>query len=353
MKVNILLQLIDRPYGGSHQFIRALKQYFKKHGCYEEDISKADVFLFSSYQDIEAVIEYKRKYPDNIFVHRIDGPIRLYNRMGDKRDSVIYAANLYIADATIFQSEWSKQENSRLGLKRKHYEKVVLNAPDPDMFNRQNKFSNFGPKVRLIATSWSSNWKKGFGIYQWLDEHLNFDRYQMTFVGNSPIQFKNIKHIPPLPSEELSLEIKGHDIFIAGSEKDPCSNALIEGLHCGLPAVALNDGGHPKIVGRGGVLFDRAEEIPNLIERIVKDYSGYQQGIRLPDIDDVGKLYYDFMSSVYEAVLAGDHKPNRFSTFQGIALKRVIWAWRMSEKVVGLRQRIKQRIASLRKQFKY
>ncbi len=341
MKINILLQLVDGPYGGSHQFIRVLKHYFEKHGCYEEDISKADVILFSSYQDIEEVIKCKRKYPDKIFVHRIDGPMRLYNQMNDKRDSVVYAANLYIADATVFQSEWSKQENHRFGLRKKDFEKVVINAPNPHKFNRQHRFSNSDPKIRLIATSWSSNWKKGFEIYKWLDEHLNFDRYQMTFIGNSPVQFKNIKHIPPLQSEELSLELKKHKIFITASEKDPCSNALIEGLHCGLPAVAFNDGGHPEIVGHGGVLFDRVEEIPELIERVVKDYPRYQQGIRLPDMEDVGKLYYGFIASVYEPALMGDHKPNQLSAFQRIALKRVILAWKMHAKVEWLRHRIK------------
>ena len=50
------------------------------------------------------------------------------------------------------------------------------------------------------------------------------------------------------------------------SQDDPCSNSLIEALHCGLPAIVLNSGGHPEIIGNAGVKFKNRKEIIEAIE---------------------------------------------------------------------------------------
>ena len=109
MKIHILLKIVNGPYGGSHQFLRALKKYFIKKGVYEDDPKKADIILFNSCQNMTKTAKIKLKYFNKIFVHRIDGPIRLYNNMCDKRDLVTNMGNELIADGTIFQSKW--QEN--------------------------------------------------------------------------------------------------------------------------------------------------------------------------------------------------------------------------------------------------
>lgn len=155
--------------------------------------------------------------------------------------------NKLFVDGIIFQSNWRKKNNKKyFGISTK-YETVVRNAPDNKIFNKVGK-KVFNPKekIKLIATSWSSNWRKGFDIYKFLDENLDFSKYEMTFVGNSPIIFKNIKWIKPVPSKKLAEILKQNDVYITASQNDPCSNSLIEALSCGVPAVALNDGGHPE-----------------------------------------------------------------------------------------------------------
>jgi glycosyltransferase involved in cell wall biosynthesis len=123
----------------------------------------------------------------------------------------------------------------------------------------------------------------------------------MTFVGNSPIEFKNIRHIQPLQSADLSKVLRNSDIFITASQNDPCSNSLIEALHCGLPALVLNSGGHPEIVQQGGEVFDTKEQMPLLIEKIVNNYELYQNRIAVPTIEQIGKEYYDAIVKVCQA----------------------------------------------------
>ncbi|NPA44136.1 MAG: glycosyltransferase family 4 protein, partial [Chlorobi bacterium] len=118
--------------------------------------------------------------------------------------------------------------------------------------------------------------------------------------GNSPYKFKNIKTIEPLPSNKLAEQLKKHDIYITASKNDPCSNSLIEALHCGLPAVVLNDGGHPEITKKGGLVFNKNSEIISCFNEISNNYSSFQKNINIPTMNEVGQQYYNFMEEVFK-----------------------------------------------------
>jgi glycosyltransferase involved in cell wall biosynthesis len=95
----------------------------------------------------------------------------------------------------------------------------------------------------------------------------------------------------PVPSAELAGELRQCDVYITASQNDPCSNALIEALSCGLPAIFLRSGGHPELVGLGGLGFDRAEEIPALLAEVSDHYAAFQASISVESIDDVATRY--------------------------------------------------------------
>ena len=325
MKVNILFGIKNGPRGGGNQFLKLLREQFIKMGVYTE-LQNADVVLFNSYQDMDAVINAKIKYPGKVFIHRVDGPIRLYNNMQDKRDNIVNITNSYIADGTVFQSQWSREKNYSLGLQPNKYETIIYNCADDSIFNTRylSEVSKCKDKIKIIAASWSSNIKKGFKVYQYLDEHLDWDQYEMTFVGNSPIEFCNIKHIKPLDSFQLAKKLKESDIYISASQSDPCSNSVIEALSCGLPVLCYNDGGHPELVKKGGLLFDRQEEIPLLLEKVVDNYNEYQNGIAVSSPKFIAELYLDFAKKILDDF---NYTPQELSWIQGIVLKQKIRKW--------------------------
>jgi len=316
MKTHIFFNLKNSPTGGGNQFLKSLKKYLQSIQAYEEDAQLADVILFNSHQHAGQIAKTKLKYPEKLFIHRIDGPMKLYNRLTDKRDNIVYLANKYLAEATVFQSEWSRQKNHSLGLAQNLFETVISNAPAPSIFNSDGKIAfSAERKIRLIATSWSKNWNKGFESYQWLDRHLDFGKYEMVFAGRSPIEFKNIKHIPTLTSEEVAKKLKENDIFIFASPIEACSNSLLEALHCGLPSIAAAGSSNPAIVGKGGEIFTSPDEIPQLLEKIVKTYATYQSNINNPSIGEVGKKYYDFISQTYSQFQEDGAKYKSFKWF--------------------------------------
>ena len=340
MKVHILFEFKSGATGGGNQFLKALKNFFKEKNLYTDSIEDADLVLFNSYQYINELVQIKQAYPDKIFIHRVDGPIRLYNSMKDRRDYVANVSNAIIADGTVFQSEWSKRRNKDLGMRSNSFEATILNAPDETIFNRSVSKNKNSEKTRIIATSWSSNWKKGFGCYKWLDENLDFQKVDMTFVGNSPIEFQNIKIVKPLASPELAGMLREHDIFLTASKNDPCSNSLIEALHCGLPAIVLNSGGHPEIVGNNGLMFEEPAEIPELIEKIQRNYSEYSSNLHMPTINEIGSEYLDFLSVIYKKTQEKYYQVKKLTISGKAKIHLALLIMRISEIIAYYKKRI-------------
>jgi glycosyltransferase involved in cell wall biosynthesis len=85
--------------------------------------------------------------------------------------------------------------------------------------------------------------------------------------------------------------LREHDVYITASKNDPCSNSLIEALSCGLPAVYLQSGGHPEIVKQAGAGFEAQEQVPALLDQVVKEYETFQSRISLPALHEVSVMY--------------------------------------------------------------
>lgn len=322
MKIHILYKFTDGPWGGGNQFLKSIRSYFEKKGVYEDDCTKADIILFNSHHCIKDLIKIKKNFPDKIFIHRVDGPIFLIRGQDKLIDKLIFAVNNLIADGTIFQSNWSRERCIEQGMLKPKYEEVIINAPDSRIFyppnDRESSFN--GRKIRLIATSWSSNMKKGFDIYKYLDENLDFSRHEMTFIGNSPIKFHNINHVEPLSSSQLAEELRRHDIFITASVNDPCSNSLIEALHCGLPAVGRDSGGHPEIIGNSGEVFNGTEDVCKDIDSVAKNYTSFVENVRTISMDEIGAKYYTFTKRIYNDSAEKRYVPKKLPLLKSFGL---------------------------------
>ena len=84
-------------------------------------------------------------------------------------------------------------------------------------------------------------------------------------------------------------------MYIAASEDDPSSNALLEALACGLPAAFLESGGHPELVGDGGLPFRSAEELPEVLDRVVEEIDQKREAISVPALADVASSYLEVL----------------------------------------------------------
>lgn len=301
-KVNIIYHFQSGAWGGGNQFLKALRKELIKKGLYENNPKKANCIIFNSHHNINRILKLKYEFQNKIFIHRIDGPVSLIRGRSLEIDYLIYFLNKYIADGTVFQSQWSRRKNYSLGLKRNNFETIIMNAVDSSIFKplkRSSSRSKTKGKCKLIAISWSNNFNKGFDLYHFLDDNLDFNQYSMKFVGNSPISFKNIIHIKPVNSNKLATLLQESDIYITGSKNDPCSNSLIEALSSGLPCIALNNGGHPEVIKNGGELFNTFDECLHLIQKVRDNYDYYKNNIQFPNIEEITELYTNYIKKIY------------------------------------------------------
>jgi glycosyltransferase involved in cell wall biosynthesis len=152
-----------------------------------------------------------------------------------------------------------------------------------------------GRRARVVATSWSDNPRKGADLLAWLDRHADHDRVELTFVGRTQARLERTRVVGPVDSHALADVLRRSDLYLATSRDDPCSNALLEALACGLPAAFLASGGHPELVGEAGLPFGSPEELPSVLDRLVKELEERRSAIRVPSLADVADRYLDVL----------------------------------------------------------
>ena len=296
--VALFHEFAPSPSGGGHQFLRALVRELEGRGLEVEvgTISGGTaVCLFNSFNfDFRRLRRFARRGAR--MVHRVDGPIGAYRGFDDGTDARIAEINAALASTTIFQSEFSLAKHRELGFELR--EPVVIpNAVDPVVFHPPSRREALeGRKVRVVASSWSDNPRKGVGALEWLDRNLDPDRFELTFAGRPPTAgFDRISVVGPLDSSALAALLRTQDLYVAPSWDDPCSNALLEALACGLPAAYRDSGGHPELVGEAGLPFHEDGDVGAAIERLVSEIDARRASIQTRSVSWVADRYLEVL----------------------------------------------------------
>ena len=295
--ISIFHDFAPPPAGRGHQFLRALKREWERCGFRVEVNSisgSTRACLLNSFNFDAERFRYLRRAGCRT-LHRVDGPLATYRGFDDGTDRKIADWNREFAQGTVMQSEFSLRAHQAMKLEFR--EPVVIpNAVDPELFHPPKERANLqGRKLRVISASWSDNRNKGADIYEWLDRNLDFSRVEYTFVGRMASELKNIRVVPPVPSHELAEFLRENDVYLTASRNDPCSNSLVEALSCGLPAIYLKSGGHPELVGKAGLGFDTAEEIPSLLDQMGSALDGFQNQISVLSMENVAGRYLEVL----------------------------------------------------------
>ncbi len=286
------------PAGGGHQTLRAVLGEMRRRGVRIElnaIPATARACLFNSFNfDFDRLERLAGRRPAGCrMVHRVGAVTTLYRGLDDGTDARVAELNRRMADVTIAISNSTIEMYRGLGIELVR-PRVIYNGCDDRIFHSRGRVAfDRTRKIRLICSSWSDNPKKGGPTYRWLEEHLDWDRYEFTFVGHASAPFRRVRNVAPIPSSELAELLRRHDIFVTATENDAYSNALVEALSCGLPAVYLDSGGSREAVKGGGLPFTRREEIPELLDRLVDEYEERQAAILLPSLEEVTDQYLD------------------------------------------------------------
>jgi glycosyltransferase involved in cell wall biosynthesis len=284
------------PAGGGHQTLRAVLGEMTRRGLRIEIGSASGAtraVLFNSFNFDARRLEWfaSRVSPKCRFVHRVGAVTTLYRGWDDGTDSRVAELNRRFADSTIAISHATIEMYKSIGIELRDPH-VVYNGTDAAIFHPhgRERFDR-SRRTRLVAVSWSDNSKKGGPFLRWLERELDWNRYELTFVGNTQEVFERAAVIPPIPSEELADLLRRQDIFVTATENDAYSNALVEALCCGLPAIYLSSGGSSEAVKEAGFGFTDWDEVPALLERLRDEYEDRQARIALPSLAEVADDY--------------------------------------------------------------
>lgn len=291
------------PWGGGNQFMLALKAEAERQG-YEtcingEGLARGVEVAGHVVNSVQFDIERFRGLvePGSVrVVHRIDGPISVLRATPESldQDRACFDFNARYACATVIQSWHTVRALSELGFAPVR-PMLVHNASDPTIFRPAPQRRAPGERLKVVATCWSPSPGKGAAIYEWMGWNLPRERFELTFVGNCPTKLPNWNVVPPLPSDRLADLLRSQDVFATASRNDPCSNALIEAMSCGLPVLYLESGGHPELASFGGLGFRLPGEIPGLLARLREHHATYRALLTPAKMADVCRRYMDLI----------------------------------------------------------
>jgi len=257
--------------------------------------AKIDKVIINSYNFNEIVFRHL-KHPNCRVLHRVDGPISVYRNSDTEIDEMIHGLNNRYANCTVFQSDYSLQKHTALGLNFNDA-CVIHNTVDPALFNQENRVAlpDSGP-IKVITVSWSINPNKGWKDYQRFAELLDENRYEFTYLGRAPGTHPKIRCLPVTDSTGVAAVLKESHIYITASRHESCSNSVLEALACGLPAVYIKSGSNPELINRAGLGFEKIEEAPALLDNIVAHYTSYQENICIQTMDKVADRYLEILN---------------------------------------------------------
>lgn len=285
------------PYGGSNQFLVALRGELRRRGLRVSDGAigpTTQACLLHSY--LVDVDELRRALRPSVrVVHRVDGPITLYRGRDDGADRRITEINHALADATVFQSRYSIEAHHELGIELRA-PVLIPNAVDDAIFHPPTSRPPLqGRRVRVVATSWSDNPRKGGATYAWLARNLDRARYDLTFVGRAsePVAAEHV--VGPVGSAELAEILRRQDVYVTASRNEACSNAVLEALACGLPTLYVRSGSNAELVGEAGLGFERDDELPELLDRLVDELEERRASISILSLAEVADRYLDVL----------------------------------------------------------
>lgn len=286
----------EAPAGGANQTLRAVLREVERRGIRVEQgaaSTSTRAVLFNSFNFDQPRFEWfvRRLPPDCRMVHRVGAVTSLYRGYDDGTDARVAELNRRFADTTIAISHATIDMYRSIGIELVD-PRVIYNGVDPEIFHPRGRIDfDLERKTRVISSSWSDNPRKGGPVVRWLDRVLDPSRYELTFVGNVGETFERVRHIHPVPSRELAVLLREHDVFFTATEHDAYSNALVEALSCGLPAIYLDSGGSREAVKQAGFGYYDREEIPELLDRLRDEYAERQSAISLPSLNEVVDAY--------------------------------------------------------------
>jgi len=259
-------KLVDSLKDAGHDVVFRLEKGIDVIFCIDPRPNQAREW----YQDF---VNYKQSNPKTKIVQRV-GDLGTHSK---PELTSLVKQTLQFSDYFIFPSEWARDWIGFTG----DNHSVVHNAPMPIFHNHKRSEFDSSRTPRIVTHHWSMNPKKGFHIYEELQEHIDaFGDFEFTYIGRMPEGTKIRNHITPIGADELSKELPKHDIYITASIEEAGANHVLEAMAAGLPVVYHLDGGSiDNYCSDYGIGFSSFEQMMSSIRSVLSEYDKYKSRV--------------------------------------------------------------------------
>lgn len=268
MKVLINRKIVEGPWGGGNNFVRALSEGLKSSGHevtnrIEQGIDCFFVMDPRPNSDCPGLVDFlkvRNQFPKTKIIQRVNECDARKNT--EHLDSFLVQCSSVI-DKTVFVSDWLSNYFARKGwVCQKNVS--IHNGVDTEKFNTGSRKTE-STIPRVVAHHWSNNIMKGFDVYDFLDYMASKDLIKFTYIGRHRNTFSNTECIDPCVGAELAKNLSFHDVYISGSRFDPGPNHILEALAVGLPTYVHAEGGGAVEFAGSSHSFKNFSELENII----------------------------------------------------------------------------------------
>lgn len=159
-----------------------------------------------------------------------------------------------LADAVVFQSEYSaRQADEFLGARHPNA-KIVINGVDTDRFSPSHRLE-LGSPIKLVT---SGNFRLSHLIVPQVEalRILRRSGYEVELTVIGPIADKSldwtvkepgVRYLGKVSREEIPEHLSEADIFVFSMLNAACPNSVVEAVGAGLPVVGFASGSLPEI----------------------------------------------------------------------------------------------------------
>ena len=316
MKISINAKIIDGPWGGGNKAVKSIHDYLVSRGCsVRSDLKAKDIDLILMIHPdrnlkvinfgIDEIEDYVTLHPNTLVAHRVNTSEE--RKGGGGETALNLKANKYV-DYTVFISSYLRDLYTSRGFDQGAPYSVVLNGADEKTFHHRGSAEwDEREPLKIVTHHWSSNFMKGFDIYERVDQLLGVkpykDLFEFCIIGNVPagLVFKNTRVISPLHGDLLADELRKNHVYLTATRNEPAGMHHIEGMMCGLPVLYINSGALPEYCSPFGIEFTLIDFEKKLLE-MREQYEGLRRKVQGCSYiaSDMARKYFDIFEKLIE-----------------------------------------------------
>jgi len=266
MKIYLNRKPVEGAWGGGNKSVSLLASMLMRRGhevIFDLIPGKIDLIFCFDPRPNE-----KGEWYQNFLDYKSVQNVPILQRVGDvgthsKPDlTKLVMQSTQLSDFVFFPSEWAKNYIDHA----KDNFKIVRNFPMSKFYKKRCEEGVHTP-FSIATHHWSTNPKKGFETYRFLDEYCLNSRHKFTYAGRKPdhVNFQN--WVPPLEDEEIVEFLSCHNVYLTASEEEAGANHVQEAMAAGLPIIYKVGGGSiDEYVGDAGISFKNQQDLFRILE---------------------------------------------------------------------------------------